>query len=203
MKKFLLLCSAFAGALCITGCTSIVTSDGASVIPQPESNHPGYSAKFSHKDVRVEGSVKVNVLFGLFAWGADGFADNSKLSTFSFLPSAENFAKSAAVYSTCRKNNVDTLLGTRYVLTITDYFVFKTVDCKVAGFPATMDGVIEKKAYVLPNGSLAWLATAPTILPSLRISNECTASGAEAMTTSQGWIRTGRSGECPAKNAKK
>ena len=198
MKKFLLLCTAFAGALWITGCTSIVTSDGASLIPQPDSDHPGYTAQFSHKNERVEGVAQINVLFGLFAWGTEGFADNSKLSTFSFMPSPENFAKSAAVYSTCQQNKVDTLLGTRYILTIKDYFVFKTINCKVAGFPASMDGVVEKQAYVLPNGGLTWLAKAPTVLPALRISNDCTASGADAMTTSQEWLRNGRAG-CPAK----
>ena len=162
-KEFLLACAAVA-AVVLTGCKSITTSDGASGVPQPESNHPGYAAKIVHKDVRVEGNAQINVLFGLFAWGAEGFADNSKLSTFSFLPSSENFAKSAAVYSTCQKNKVDTLVGTRYVLTITDYFVFKTIKCKVAGFPATMTGIKEKKAYVLSNGNLVWLADAPTVV---------------------------------------
>ena len=198
MKKFLLLSTAFAGALWITGCTSIVTSDGASQIPQPDSDHPGYTAQFSHKQTRVEGAVQINVLFGIFAWGAEGYADNSKLSSFSFMPSPENFAKSAAVYSACQKNKADTLLGTRYILNITDYFVFKTINCKVAGFPATMDGVVEKQAYVLPGGGLTWLAKAPVVLPALKVSNNCTASGADAMTNSQSWICTGRAA-CPEK----
>ena len=164
MKKELMLACAALAAAVLTGCTSVVTSDGASGVPQPESDHPGYAAKIEHKDVRIEGESQINVLFGLFAWGTEGFADNSKLSTFSFLPSSENFAKSAAVYSACQKNKVDLLLGTRYVLTITDYFVFKEIHCKVAGFPATMTGVTEKKAFVLPNGNVAWFAEAPTVV---------------------------------------
>lgn len=164
MKKALFFGSLCAIALCITGCTSINTSDGASPIPQINSDHPGYTATFQHKDVRVEGEAQINVLFGIFAWGGDGFADNCKLSAFSFAPSPENFAKSAAVYSTCQKNGSDTLLGTRYVLTITDYFIFKTIHCKVAGFPATMTGVVKKAPYVLPCGKLIWLSEKPIVL---------------------------------------
>ena len=164
MKKLTMLFS-FALAAFLTGCVSVNSSDGATAIPQPSSCHPGYAAKFTHKNVRVEGKASVNVLFGLFAWGADGFADNSQLSTFSFLPSPENFAKSAAVYETCQANKVDTLIGTRYTVTTKDYFVFKTVECKVAGFPATMSGITIKKPYVIGDkGKLVWLSEAPKVI---------------------------------------
>ena len=162
-KKLILACISFA-AVVLTGCTSIVTSDGANGVPQLASDHPGYDAIFTHKNTRVTGEAQINVLFGLFSWGAEGYADNSELSTFSFLPSSENFAKSAAVYNTCQENTADLLVGTRYVLTITDYFVFKKVNCKVAGFPATMTGVKEKKAYVLPDGRVTWLSQEPTVI---------------------------------------
>ena len=162
--KSLFFASIVASMFVLSGCVSVNTSDGATGVPQPNSCHPGYAAKFAHKNVRVEGSAQVNVLFGIFAWGTDGFADNSKLSTFSFIPSAENFAKSAAVYNTCRANKADTLVGTRYTVTVTDYFVFKTVKGQVAGFPATMNSVVEKKPYVTSNGSLVWLAEKPVLL---------------------------------------
>ena len=163
MKK-VLLSAAVAAMFVLTGCVSVNTSDGATSIPQPSSCHPGYAAKFAHKNTRVEGAATVNVLFGIFAWGTEGFADNSKLSTFSFLPSAENFAKSAAVYNTCQANKADTLLGTRYVVTVTDYFVFNTVNGKVAGFPATMNGVVEKKPYVTADGKIHWMAEKPAVV---------------------------------------
>ena len=164
MKKMILLAAVAAAAFVFTGCTSINTSDGASQIPQIEACHPGYAATFTKKDVRVKGTAQVNVLFNLFAWGTAGFADNSKLSTFSFLPSPENYAKSAAVYSTCQENKADILVGTRYIVTTTDYFVFKIVKCEVAGFPAVMTGVAQKKPYVLGNGKLVWLAEKPTVV---------------------------------------
>ena len=163
MKKAIFAISA-AALFILTGCVSVNTSDGATGVPQPDSTHPGYAAKFTHKDTRVSGSATVNILFGIFAWGTEGFADNTKFSNFSFIPSPENYAKSAAVYNTCRANQADTLIGTRYTITTTNYFVFRTVKCQVAGFPAVMDGVVEKKPYVTPKGELYWTATAPTLI---------------------------------------
>ena len=167
MKKMIIAAVAAVLAVSFTGCKSVFTSDGATGIPQVGTAHPGYEATFSHKDVRVKGEAQVNVLFGLFAWGVDGFAENSDLSTFSFIPSAENYAKSAAVYNTCQKNQVDTLLGTRYTMTVTNYFVFKTIKCEVAGFPAVMNGIKKKSPYVIISGKdskVVWMADKPTVI---------------------------------------
>lgn len=163
MKKLSFVAFAAVLALTLCSCRSVFTSDGASMVPQVKACHPGYAAVLEHKTVRVSGTAQVNVLFGLFAWGADGFADNSKLSFFSFLPSAENFAKSAAVYDACQKNKVDTLVGTRYTVDSMDYFVFKTVKCDVAGFPAKMTGIKKKSAYVV-NNKLYWLSEKPVVV---------------------------------------
>ena len=132
--------------------TAINTSDGAESQALPETISTGYQEYYTHKDQRVSGEGNVNVLFGIFAWGSDGFADNSDLSAFSFFPSPANYAKSAAVYDACQKNGADTLLGTRYKLTTTDYFVFKQVKCEVAGFPATLTSVKKLVPYVLGQG---------------------------------------------------
>ena len=77
---------------------------------------------------------------------------------------SENYAKSAAVYTACQKNEADILVGTRYTVTTTDYIVFKVVKCEVAGFPAVMSGVVQKKPYVLGNGKLVWLAEKPVVV---------------------------------------
>ena len=160
MKKFTLIAVAAFAALIFVGCKSVSTSDGASVVPQVESDHPGYAAKFDIKETLVSGSAQVNVLFGIFAWGNNGFAENSKLSFFSILPSPANYAKSAAVYEACQANKSDILVGTRYTVTTTDYFVFKTVHCEVAGFPATMNGVEKLHPYVVGE-KLYWLSEKP------------------------------------------
>ena len=131
------------------GCTSISTSAGAERQELPESTSPGYQALYKHENKRVQGTGNVNVLFGIFAWGANGFADNSDLSSYSFLPSPANYARSAAVYDACQSSGADTLLGTRYTVKTTDYFVFKQVECTVVGYPATIIGVEEKFPFIL------------------------------------------------------
>ncbi len=154
MKKLMMM-ALFAGvvAFVATGCTTITTSDGAERMDLPESVSTDYRANFEHKNVRVKGSGNVNVLFGIFAWGSEGFAENSDLSYFSFFPSPANYAKSSAVYNACQTNGADTLLGTRYKVTTTDYFVFKQVKCEVEGFPAVMTSIEKMVPYVLPEGA--------------------------------------------------
>ena len=163
MKKFTLLAVAVFTALIFVGCKSVSTSDGATVVPQVEADHPGYAAKFDVKETRVTGEAQVNVLFGIFAWGTDGFAENSKLSFFSLLPSPDNYAKSAAVYEACKDNKADTLVGTRYTITTTDYWIFKTVKCEVAGYPATMSGVEKLYPYAIGE-KIVWLAEKPIVV---------------------------------------
>ncbi|MDD2480214.1 MAG: hypothetical protein PHS31_10020 [Victivallaceae bacterium] len=168
MKKTFLLsiCSAIFVIL-VSGCTSTITSDGAQKIVQPSTFNDDYKAEFQPKDTRVKGNAQINVLFGILSWGANGVAENSNLSSFSFQPSSANFAKSAAVYEACQRNNADTLIGTRYVLTTTDYIVFKIVKCEVAGYPATMTGVKKLKPFVLRGkdaDTIIYLDEAPQVI---------------------------------------
>ena len=65
---------------------SVNSSDGASAVPQPKACHSGYAAKFEHKNVRAEGTATVNVLFNIFTWGAEGYADNTSLSADATVP---------------------------------------------------------------------------------------------------------------------
>jgi len=70
---------------------------------------------------------------------------SKRLSQFYFFewnqsPVAVSIEKSKDV-----KANADILLTPQYDLTIKDYFVFKTVDCQVKGFPGTIKNVTIKK----------------------------------------------------------
>ena len=92
----------------------------------------------------------MNVLFGIFAWGdSSTFADNASIfdqhSPFAFLvswiPNAQNIAAKAAFYNACKKAQCDAVVASRYEIKTDDYWVFKRLDVKVSGFPATMTGV--------------------------------------------------------------
>lgn len=152
MKKIALclvavvVCGAF-----MTGCKTTYNNDMAA-----DSKHamvPAlYQLKIEHKDVKVEGSAAINVLFGIFTWGADSFSERAYLgkpSSFSFLPDSVQLVKEAAVYNACSSNNCDLLIGSKYEVVSTDYFVYKKVTCSVKGYPGNEIGV-EKKADSSP-----------------------------------------------------
>lgn len=152
--------AAAATALFLSGCVSVNTSDGATQNPQISASHPGYEAVYTHKNTRVRGSAQINVLFNFITWGASEFADNSRLSFMSFLPSLDNLTKKAAVFNACKTHKADILVGTRYTVTTVDFLVFKTVRSDVEGFPAVMTGVSEKKPYAVGN-KIYWLSEKP------------------------------------------
>ncbi len=154
--KLKMLVSAVLGiaALAVmTGCTSVNTSDAGSMNVYPQTIGPVDAYRPLYKvdeKVKVNGSAKVNVLFGIFAWGdTSTFADNASIfdqhSPFAFLvswiPNAQNIAAKAAFYNACKKAQCDAVVASRYEIKTDDYWVFKRLDVKVSGFPATMTGV--------------------------------------------------------------
>lgn len=142
MKKALIVAGMFALAgVVLTGCSSINTNDAAgstkvAIVPAV------YEPVIKHSPQKVEGSAKMSVLFGIFAWGASNFADRTSLdSNVLFGPDV----KKAAVYNACKSAKCDMLLSSKYEVTTMDYFVFKTVECKVSGFPGTEVGIVKKE----------------------------------------------------------
>lgn len=148
MKKSLIV-AAFAAVVGLTmsACTSINTNDGAS--DSKQAMVPAvYEPVIKHVDKKVTGKAQIHVLFGLFTWGAEGFADRTVMganSPFSILPSGREMAKDASVYNACTKNKCDLLLSTKYKLTVKDFFVYQNITCDVAGFPGTEVGVVKKE----------------------------------------------------------
>ncbi|MCX6985445.1 MAG: hypothetical protein NT118_11960 [Lentisphaerae bacterium] len=109
----------------------------------------------------ISGTGNISVLFGLFAWGAEGTADYEEMSSWSFFPSPQNFAKSAAVFAACTNNKADAILAKRYIINVTDYFVFKKLTCTVEGTPANITGMKEVKpiTYFIVSGDGKTLET--------------------------------------------
>ena len=153
MKKFFFLALCATAALFFAGCTSINTSDAVrmnvypATVGQVDSYRPLY--KVNEKE-RVSGQAQVNVLFGLFAWGdTSAFADNATLAAndsiwsalLAWLPNAKEIAAKAAFYNACKSSKSDAVVAARYEIQTDDYFVFKKMNVKVTGFPATLTGV--------------------------------------------------------------
>jgi len=130
-------------AIVTTGCTSINNNDGANAISVDRMEVP-YEPILDIKAQKVSSEAKVSVLFGFITWGQNKFADDTALGDFSlFAPTGQ--AKAAAVYKACKANNADLLLATKYEIETKDYFVFKKISCKVAGYPATVKGIQKSK----------------------------------------------------------
>ena len=153
MKKGIVLAVSAVVSMFFVGCSSINTSDAGSMNVYPatvgpvDSYRPLYQV---NEKQRVNGQAKVNVLFGIFAWGdTSAFADNATLfagdsifgALFSWLPNAKEIAAKAAFYNACTANKCDAVVAARYEIKTDYYFVFKKMDVKIAGFPATMTGV--------------------------------------------------------------
>ena len=118
----------------VTGCSSVNTSDGASMC-ELKSKSIDYKPMYTFEKKKVSGCSNLNVLFGLISWGDNKFAENGALGSLTLFSGAAK-AKAAAVYQACKNSNADTLLGSTYEIEETDYVVFKKVSCKVKGFPA-------------------------------------------------------------------
>ena len=134
----------------VTGCSSFETNrQGQPIdIRMPLDVIPNVVAQ----DTKVAGSAKVSCLFGIFTWGCEKQAVGVTYGTpaegasfLKFFVGANDVARNGAAYDACSKANADILLTPQYDLTVKDYFVFKTVDCQVKGFPATIKNVTIKK----------------------------------------------------------
>ena len=154
--KLKMLVSAVLGiaALAVmTGCTSVNTSDAGSmnIYPQVVGPVDAYRPQYKvDEKTKVNGSAKVNVLFGIFAWGdtstfadnASIFEENALLSFFFFwLPNAQNIAAKSAFYNACKEAKCDAVVASRYEIVTDDYWLFKRFNVKITGFPATLVGV--------------------------------------------------------------
>lgn len=145
MKKIhiLILTMTIAIITVTTGCTSVNTNDGANAI-SVDRMKVSYEPVLECQKQKVSDEANVSVLFGFITWGESKFADDTALGDFSlFAPTAQ--VKAAAVYKACKANNADLLMAAKYELKTKDYFVFKKVNCKVVGYPATVKGIQKSK----------------------------------------------------------
>ena len=156
MKKFFAALAVLATALVFTACTTTNTSDAGKMNLYPDLYKPAYAYRPIYEvntQTKVSGEAKIHVLFGIFSWGVDKFADNASVfaedGTFSWLanvfPSAKNLSGKAAFYSACVKAKCDAVLAARYEIVTEDYWVYQFVHTKVSGYPAVMKGLDKVK----------------------------------------------------------
>ena len=172
MKKNLFVLFSLALLVSLVGCKSANSSAGGNMSYYPATIGPidSYRPLYEVDETkRVSGSAKVNVLFGIFAWGdGSGIADNASIfgngGVFGFVgdffPNAKNMAAKAAFYNACKQANCDSVVSAHYDIKSTDYFVFKRSEVTVKGYPAVQKGVETVKIkpyYVDAEGKIVWV----------------------------------------------
>jgi len=153
MKKSLFAFPAVAGAVAMlaTGCSTIEASKvgkqvsvGIPVLVKPQ---------IETKNQVISGSATVHSILGIFTWGPNaqavgvdygvcsGVTGGALGDLLSFTSKSEIVARNAAAYEATAKAKADIILAPQYVLTTEDYFVYKSINCKVKGFPGFVKGI--------------------------------------------------------------
>ena len=164
MKKSMFALSIVAGAVAMlaTGCSTVeVNKVGRQVNPQiPVLIKP----QIETKNQVITGSATVHSILGIFTWGPNAQAVGVNYGTdsgvtggalgdlLSFTAKSEIVARNAAAYEATTKAKADIILAPQYVLTTEDYFVYKSINCKVKGFPGFVKGVsvVEAPKHTVP-----------------------------------------------------
>ena len=139
-------------ALAATGCTTIEASKvGNQVsINMPVLVKPTVTAS----NTMINGSATVHSILGIFTWGPNAQAvgvsygmqsDNIPAGVLnellSFTSKSEIVARNAAAYNATTAAKADLILAPQYVVTTNDYFFYKSINCKVKGFPGYIKGI--------------------------------------------------------------
>ena len=135
----------------VSGCTNIE----ASKVGNPVSVHIPVFVKpdIETKNDVITGSATVHSLFGIFSWGPSCQAVGIDYGTttaitggalgdlLSFTYKSELAARNAAAYEATKSANADIILAPQYVITTKDYLIYKSINCKVKGYPGFIKGV--------------------------------------------------------------
>jgi len=121
-----------------TGCVTVNKNDGGDSAIAPNVIKDTIHEKYTVGKSTVTASDKINCLFGFICWGstATHVADLSDASGFSGTAKVKNGAYANA----CDAGKCDAIVGTRYTIKADDYFVFKTINAEVTGYPVNIVG---------------------------------------------------------------
>ena len=150
MKK-LMIGAAIAAIAC--GCVSVNQNDGGNACRRPCIAKDIVHEKFTVAKNTVSAQDKLYDLFGLFTFGssatheADAVCGKEKSFFEKVFPSGADKAKNGAYANACDAAKCDQIVGAKYKVKTTNYFVFKIFNAEITGYPASLTGVelIENK----------------------------------------------------------
>ena len=142
MKKSLMLVAVCAIAAFMTGCMATHTNDAAASAKACVSKK--FEADIVAGKTAVKGKATVHNVLGLITWGVTDYADEAFVSgapAIQLAPNPLTVVKQGATYNACAAAKADMLLAAKYNIKISDYLVYKKIECQVAGFPGVVKGV--------------------------------------------------------------
>ena len=153
MKK-LMIGAAIAAIAC--GCISVNQNDGGNACRRPCIAKDIVHEKFTVAKNTVSAQDKLyGICFGPFNFTfgssatheADAVSAKEKSFFDSIFPNAANKAKNGAYANACDAAKCDQIVGAKYKVKTTNYFVFRIYEAEITGYPSPLTGVelIENK----------------------------------------------------------
>lgn len=142
MKKALLLAAVCAVAAFVSGCIANHTNDAATSAKACVTKK--FEADIAAGKTAVSGKATVHNVLGIISWGVNDYADDAFVSgapSLQLFASPLTVAKQGATFNACNDAKADMLLAAKYKIKISDFFVYKKVECDVTGFPGVVKGV--------------------------------------------------------------
>ncbi len=142
MKKALLLAAVCAVAAFVSGCIANHTNDAATGAKACVTKK--FEADIVAGKTKVSGKAMVHNVLGIITWGVNDYADDAFVSgapSLQLFASPLTVAKQGATFNACNDAKADMLLAAKYKIKISDFFVYKKVECDVTGFPGVVKGV--------------------------------------------------------------
>lgn len=151
MNKKFFVTGVIAGLLALlsTGCANIKASKLSSQVSVPM--EPVYVRPTIVAGKKtISGKATVHSLFGIITWGVNaqavGVSYDAGPGGFvnpiaSLAEKSESVARNAAAYEATTSCKADIILAPQYVIVTKDYFIYKSITCKVKGFPGFVKGV--------------------------------------------------------------
>ena len=138
MKK-LMMAAALAALAC--GCVTVNKNDGGDACLKPKICKDCVHEKYTVAQQPVTAKSTAIGICGLFVIGDPEVTHFSDQTCDRFLFGSAGAAKNGAYSKACDAAKCDSIVGARYTLTRTNYFVYDTSTVELTGYPAKLTGV--------------------------------------------------------------
>jgi len=141
--KGCIIAAAAAAALFATGCISANKNDGGDSNLRPCTAKDTVHVKYEVGDKQVAASEELHSVLGFINWGltASHIADQADDSAIGIYKTPIDVVKNGAYAKACDAAGCDSIVATRYKVTVEDFYVYARYKAEIVGYPAKVTGV--------------------------------------------------------------